>query len=62
MEDGFSNKEVLAEIKKDLKDFRVKYDIDQKERASDLSKRPTRTELWALIASAGVLVGLTLRI
>lgn len=60
MEPSYTVKEVVEEIKEDLKDFRNKYDTDQKKRDDDISKRPTRVELWSLVAGAGTLVGLAL--
>lgn len=60
MDEGFSNKEVLQEIKVDLKDFREQYTEDQHARSIELSKRPTRGELWSLVAGVGTVVGLTL--
>ena len=60
MDDGFSNKEVLIEIKDDLKDFRDQYTEDQETRHIELAKRPTRGELWSLVAGVGTMVGLTL--
>jgi len=60
MEDGFSNKEVLQEIKADLKDFREQYTDDHHKRLDELAKRPTRGELWSLVAGVGTMVGLTL--
>ncbi len=60
MEEGFSNKEVLQEIKDDLKDFREQYTGDQETRHIELAKRPTRGELWSLVAGVGTMVGLTL--
>ncbi len=56
MDNGFSNKEVLLEIKTDLKDFREKYDDDQDRRDEQISKRPTRSELWSLVAGVGVII------
>lgn len=58
MDNGFSNKEVLLEIKTDLKDFREKYDEDQDRRDEQIAKRPTRSELWSLVAGVGVIVAL----
>jgi len=60
MADGFSNKEYLIEIKQDLRDFREKYDTDQTRRDVEIAKRPTRGELWSLVAGASTLVGLAL--
>ncbi len=60
MEDGFSNKEVLQEIKADLKDFRDQYTADQETRSVELAKRPTRGELWSLVAGASTIFGLAL--
>lgn len=54
---GFTNKEVLLEIKRELADFRSKYDTDQQRRDSELSKRPTRAELYALVGVVGVIIG-----
>ena len=56
--DGFSMKEVVIEIKQDLKAFRDKYDEDQERRDIEISKRPTRTELYSSIASVGVIIGI----
>jgi len=60
MQEGFSNKEYLIEIKQDLKGFREKYDTDQDRRDVEIAKRPTRGELWSLVAGASTLVGLAL--
>ncbi len=60
MEKGFTNKEVLIEIKNDLKDFRDTYDIDKEDRNKELAKRPTRVELWSLIGGASLIVGMTI--
>jgi len=60
MDEGFSNKEVLSEIKADLKEFRDQYTEDQETRHIELAKRPTRGELWSLVAGASTLVGLAL--
>lgn len=59
-DDGFTNKEYLLEIKKDLQEFRGQYTDDQTRRDADLAKRPTRGELYSLVAGAGTLVGLVL--
>lgn len=60
MDEGFSNKEVLQEIKVDLKDFREQYTSDQEIRSFELAKRPTRGELWSLVAGASTVFGLAL--
>ncbi len=60
MDDGFSNKEVLIEVRDGLQEFRDEYTKDQKERNKELAKRPTRTELWSLVSGVGLIVGLTL--
>jgi len=56
VDNGFSNKEVLLEIKDDLKDFREKYDQDQDLRDEQIAKRPTRSELWSLVIGVGAVV------
>ncbi len=56
--DGFSMKEVVVEIKDDLKAFRIKYDEDQEKRDVEIAKRPTRTELYGSVAVVGVIVGI----
>ena len=58
MEESFTVKEVVMEIKEDLHEFREKYDRDIAHREVEFSKRPTRSELYALVAGAGTLVGI----
>ena len=60
--DGFSMKEVVIEIKDDLKAFRVKYDEDQEKRDVEIAKRPTRTELYGSVTVVGVIVGIVISI
>lgn len=60
MTDGYSVKEVVNEIKEDLKDFRGKYDTDQKQRDTDLSKRPTRSELYSIFGVISAAFGAAL--
>ena len=60
MSNGFTDHDYLIEIKEDLKDFRAEYTKDQAQRSSDLAKRPTRGELWSLVAGATSLVALAL--
>jgi len=60
MDNGFSNKEVLSEIKADLKDFRDQYTDDQEKRSDELAKRPTRGELYSLVAGASAIFTLAL--
>ena len=55
---GFSMKEVVIEIKEELKAFRTKYDEDQEKRDLEIAKRPTRTELYSSIASVGIIIGI----
>lgn len=62
MGDGFTVKEVVVEIKQDLKAFRDKYDIDQDRRDDEMSRRPTRKELYASIGVIGVLVSVVVSI
>ncbi|KKK76157.1 hypothetical protein LCGC14_2458180 [marine sediment metagenome] len=59
---GFSMKEVVIEIKDDLKAFRVKYDEDQEKRDVEIAKRPTRTELYGSVTVVGVIVGIVISI
>ena len=54
---SFSMKEVVIEIKDDLKAFRLKYDEDQERRDVEIAKRPTRTELYGSVGAVGVIVG-----
>ena len=56
MDNGFSNKEILLEIKTDLKDFREKYEHDNAYWEEQIGKRPTRSELWSLVAGVGVII------
>ena len=56
--DGFSMKEVVIEIKEDLKAFRTKYDADQERRDDEIAKRPTRTEVYGSVGVVGVIVGI----
>lgn len=56
--DGFSMKEVVIEIKEELKAFRTKYDEDQEKRDIEISKRPTRTELYGSVGAAGVIASI----
>ena len=60
--DGFSMKEVVVEIKNDLKAFRIKYDEDQEKRDVEIAKRPTRTELYGSVTVVGVIVGIVISI
>ena len=60
--DGFSMKEVVIEIKDDLKAFRIKYDEDQEKRDVEIAKRPTRTELYGSVTVVGVIVGIVISI
>ena len=60
--DGFSMKEVVIEIKDDLKAFRSKYDEDQDRRDLEIAKRPTRSELYGSIGAVGILVGIITRV
>ena len=53
--DGFTMKEVMVEIKDELKSFRTKYDLDQEKRDIEISKRPTRTELYGSVGVVGVI-------
>ncbi len=53
---SFSMKEVVIEIKDDLKAFRLKYDEDQEKRDIEISKRPTWAQMTGLVGGAGVLV------
>jgi len=55
--DGFSMKEVVMEIKDDLKAFRTKYDDDQEKRDEEIAKRPTRAELYGSIGAVAIIVG-----
>ena len=57
---SFSVKEVMIDIKTDLKSFREQYDKDQERRDEQIAKRPTRAELYAAVSAAGVLVGITM--
>ena len=61
--DGFSMKEVVIEIKKELTAFRTKYDSDQDDlsekfaaRDREIAKRPTFAQMTGLIGAAGVVV------
>lgn len=56
--DAYSVKEVVSEIKEDLKAFRAKYDEDQEKRDIEISKRPTRGELYGSVTAAGIIVGI----
>ena len=59
---GFSMKEVVIEIKDDLKAFRIKYDEDQEKRDVEIAKRPTRTELYGSVTVVGVIAGIVISI
>lgn len=60
-EEQFSVKEVVMEIKEDLKAFRIQYEMNQDKRDFELSKRPTRSEISVFIGSLGVLMTIALR-
>ena len=60
MDEGFSVKEVVTEIKEDLKDFRGTYDTDQQRRDVELSKRPTRSELYSIFGVISAAFGAAL--
>ena len=60
--DGFSMKEVVIEIKNDLKAFRLKYDEDQERRDVEIAKRPTRTELYGSVGVVGIIVGIIMSV
>ena len=60
MDEGFSVKEVVTEIKEDLKDFRGTYDTDQQRRDIELSKRPTRSELYSIFGVISAAFGAAL--
>jgi hypothetical protein len=60
--DSFSMKEVVVEIKNDLKAFRIKYDADQERRDEEIAKRPTRTELYGSVGAVGVIVGIIMSV
>ena len=49
-QEEFTIKEVVIEIKQELSSFRQKYDEDQARRDDEMSKRPTRTELYGSVA------------
>ena len=57
-DDNFSMKEVVIEIKQDLKAFRDKYDEDQERRDIEISKRPTRSEVYGSVGVVGIIVGI----
>ena len=59
---SFSMKEVVMEIKDDLKAFRIKYDEDQDRRDLEISKRPTWGQMTGLIGGAGVIVTIVVTI
>ena len=58
--DGFTVKEVMVEIKDELKAFRTKYDKDQEKRDDEIAKRPTRTELYGSVTVLGAIAGVLL--
>jgi hypothetical protein len=60
MANGFTDKEILLEIKLDLKDFREQYTEDSEDRHREMAKRPTRGELWSLVAGASALFAVAL--
>ena len=60
MNDGYTVKEVVSEIKEDLKDFRGTYDTDQQRRDIELSKRPTRSELYSIFGVISAAFGAAL--
>ena len=55
-------KEVVIEIKEELKAFRTKYDEDQEKRDAEIAKRPTRTELYGSVGAVGVIVGIIMSV
>ena len=58
MEDqDFTIKEVVVEIKDELKSFRAQYDSDQKKTDGEIAKRPTRAELYSTVGVLGMIVG-----
>jgi len=59
---SFSMKEVVIEIKDELRAFRTKYDEDQEKRDEEIAKRPTRAELYGSIGAVAVIVGVLDRI
>ena len=57
-QEEFTIKEVVIEIKEDLKAFRNQYDVDQQKRDDEISKRPTRGELYGSVGAVGIVVGI----
>lgn len=56
--ENFTMKEIVIEIKDELKSFRNKYDEDQEKRDLEIAKRPTRAELWSSITVIIVIAGI----
>lgn len=48
-DNNFTMKEIVIEIKDELIRFRMKYDADQKQRDDEMSRRPTRKELYSVM-------------
>lgn len=55
---GLSQREILMEIRGQLTTFIKLYHIEQRRQDEEIAKRPTRQEIMALLAGAGVLSGI----
>ena len=56
-DDGFSNKEILIEIRDDLKDHIKESEVYAKDVQAQLARRPKRTEIIGWATSVGIIVG-----